>query len=45
MKDDRVYLNQDRAIHNYFEIDLEIVWQTVQKDVPELKGALRNFLV
>ena len=33
---------RDRAIHNYFGIDLEIVWQTVQDDVPELKMALQG---
>lgn len=33
---------RDRAIHNYFGIDLEIVWQTVQDDIPQLKEALRS---
>lgn len=33
---------RDRAIHNYFGIDLEIVWQTVQDDIPTLKAALRS---
>lgn len=33
---------RDRAIHNYFGIDLEIVWQTVQDDIPRLKAALRE---
>lgn len=33
---------RDRAIHNYFGIDLEIVWQTVQDDIPQLKAALRG---
>lgn len=33
---------RDRAIHNYFGIDLEIVWQTVQDDIPQLKAALRS---
>ena len=32
---------RDRAIHNYFGIDLEIVWQTVQDDIPQLKAALQ----
>lgn len=34
---------RDRAIHNYFGIDLEIVWQTVQDDIPTLKAALHEF--
>lgn len=28
---------RDQAIHNYFEIDLDIVWTTVHTDIPELK--------
>lgn len=36
---------RDRAIHNYFGIDLEIVWQTVQDDIPVLKAALRSATV
>jgi len=28
---------RDRAIHNYFEVDLGIVWDTVSIDIPELK--------
>lgn len=33
---------RDRAIHNYFGIDLEIVWQTVREDIPVLKATLRS---
>ena len=33
---------RDRAIHNYFGIDVSIVWQTVQDDIPPLKAALQN---
>ncbi len=32
---------RDRAIHNYFEIDLDIVWQTLISDLPELKKKLK----
>jgi uncharacterized protein with HEPN domain len=35
---------RDQAIHNYFEIDLDIVWQTVQADVPELKAKMGGVL-
>ncbi|TSC84510.1 MAG: hypothetical protein G01um101417_175 [Parcubacteria group bacterium Gr01-1014_17] len=31
---------RDRAIHDYFGIDIEIVWQTIQVDIPELKMKL-----
>ncbi len=32
---------RDKAIHNYFDIDLEIVWNTVVDDVPVLKAAFK----
>jgi uncharacterized protein with HEPN domain len=31
---------RDNAIHDYFNIDLKIVWQTVIDDIPTLKNAL-----
>lgn len=31
-------------VHNYFEIDTEIVWDTVMHDLPILKTALQNLL-
>lgn len=31
---------RDEAIHNYFEIDLDIVWNTIQEDIPILKDKL-----
>ncbi len=31
---------RDRAIHNYFDIDLEIVWATIIDDIPVLKQEL-----
>jgi len=34
---------RDNAIHNYFEIDLEVVWQTIIDDLPLLKLALSNY--
>lgn len=33
---------RDRAIHNYFEIDLDIVWNTVISDIPELAKQLKG---
>lgn len=33
---------RDRAIHNYFEIDLDIVWNTLQSDMPELTERLKK---
>ncbi|MDP3646395.1 MAG: DUF86 domain-containing protein [bacterium] len=31
---------RDRAIHSYFDVDLGIVWDTVQQDIPALKVQL-----
>ena len=29
---------RDILIHKYFEIDLELTWEVVNKDIPDLKG-------
>ena len=29
---------RNRMVHGYFDIDLNIVWQTVQSSLPELEG-------
>ena len=42
MKDDRVYL--EHIIHDYFGVNLEIVWAVVQKDLPKLRGAIVSLL-
>lgn len=34
---DAMYGMRNRIVHNYFEVDLEIVWQTVQRDLPALR--------
>lgn len=31
---------RDHAIHDYFNLDLEVVWQTVIEDIPIVKEAL-----
>ncbi len=31
-------------VHGYFQIDTEIVWNAVQRDVPELKAAVQKLL-
>ncbi|MEM2109997.1 MAG: DUF86 domain-containing protein [Candidatus Odinarchaeota archaeon] len=35
---------RDRLIHEYFGVDLEIVWKTVKSDLPALKILLENLL-
>lgn len=31
-----IYLMRNRVAHGYFTVDLEIVWKTIQQDLPEL---------
>jgi uncharacterized protein with HEPN domain len=33
---------RDRAVHDYFQLDLEFVWLTIQDDLPLLKSALER---
>ena len=35
---------RDRLIHGYHDVDLDIVWRTVQRDVPELLAQLKPLL-
>ncbi|HEV7721368.1 MAG TPA: HepT-like ribonuclease domain-containing protein [Iamia sp.] len=31
---------RDRLIHHYFDIDLDVLWSTVETDLPDLLGIL-----
>lgn len=35
---------RDKIIHHYFGIDIEIVWDTIQIDLPALKKAILSLL-
>jgi len=35
---------RNRLIHAYFDINLDILWQTVSKDLPELAGQLQDLV-
>jgi uncharacterized protein with HEPN domain len=37
-------LMRNRLIHVYFDVDLDVVWETVQHDLPELKQRLEALL-
>lgn len=32
-----MYGMRNRIVHDYFEVDLQVVWQTVQQDLPGLR--------
>lgn len=33
---------RDKAIHDYFDVELNVVWDTVENDIPILKKELSN---
>jgi len=35
---------RNAVIHEYFQVDVEIVWQTTQLDLPTLKDSLQRIL-
>ncbi len=35
---------RDKLIHGYFGVDLDAVWDTVKRDIPQLKNSLRNLI-
>src|SRR3989344_8701037 len=35
---------RDKAVHDYFEVDLDVVWNTIISDLPILKDKLQTFL-
>jgi uncharacterized protein with HEPN domain len=35
---------RNRLIHAYFDIDLDIIWRTVQEEIPILKATLPSLL-
>ncbi len=35
---------RDKLIHEYFGIDLAILWKTVRKDIPSLNSFIQDLL-
>jgi uncharacterized protein with HEPN domain len=35
-----VYWMRNRLSHGYFSVDLELVWKTVERDIPELEAQI-----
>lgn len=35
---------RDRLIHGYFSVDLEIIWEVVQTELPRLRDAIASLL-
>jgi len=41
---DVMYGMRNRIVHDYFEVDLEVVWQTVKQDLPQLRLQITDLL-
>lgn len=39
-----IYLMRNRLSHGYFSVDLELVWKTVQRDIPLLESQISHLL-
>jgi uncharacterized protein with HEPN domain len=39
-----IYLMRNRVAHGYFSVDLEVVWKTIQRDLPELAAQVSALL-
>lgn len=35
---------RDKLIHSYFGVDLEAVWETVNKDIPKVKTKIKEMI-
>ena len=40
-----VYLMRNRISLGYFSVDLEIVWQTIQRSIPELEQQIQKLTI
>lgn len=39
-----MYSMRKRIVHDYFEVDLGVVWQTVRRDLPVLRPQIVQLL-
>ena len=35
---------RDRLMHEYFGVDMDVLWETVQKDIPQLRVSIAEIL-
>ena len=35
---------RDKLIHQYFSVDIDVLWETTQQDVPQLKVLLTRVM-
>jgi len=41
---EKIVAMRNKLIHEYFGVDIEVVWQTIQKRLPELKVVIKKAL-
>ncbi|RII25259.1 MAG: hypothetical protein CXR30_18945 [Geobacter sp.] len=41
---EEVYLMRNRICYGYFSVDLEVVWHTVQRYIPELEKQIQDLI-
>jgi uncharacterized protein with HEPN domain len=41
---DVMYGMRNRIVHDYFEVDLDVVWHTIQRDLPVLRPQIVRLL-
>jgi uncharacterized protein with HEPN domain len=39
-----IYLMRNRVSHGYFSVDLDVVWTTLQRDIPELANQVDELI-
>jgi uncharacterized protein with HEPN domain len=39
-----IYLMRNQVSHGYFSVDLEIIWKTLLRDIPELRQQLYRLI-
>lgn len=39
-----MYWMRNRVSHGYFSVDLEVIWNTIQRDIPELEQQTKDVL-
>ena len=39
-----MYWMRNRVSHGYFSVDLEVIWNTIQRDIPELEQQAKDVL-
>lgn len=40
-----MYWMRNRVSHGYFSVDLEVIWNTIQRDIPELEQQTKGVLL